>query len=82
MVTMCQGMAYFLKTYQKTGKIDRNQSSGRHLKASTEVKEIVEEQMRRDDKNTAISTATMTTTIKRLYTCTYTLSLSTILCWK
>lgn len=47
------GVAKFLKRYQQSGVIGRCVSSGRPSKVTAEIKVIVEEQMRRDDKTTA-----------------------------
>ena len=47
------GIAKFLKKFNETGCIQRRPGSGRPLKISAEIKEIVEEQIRADDKTTA-----------------------------
>ena len=47
------GIAKFLKKFNETGCIQRRPVSGRPSKISAEIKEIVEEQMRADDKTTA-----------------------------
>ena len=43
------GIHKFLKVYQATGSIARQPGSGRHSKITSEIKRIVEEQMRLDD---------------------------------
>ena len=52
--TTRQGIARFLKVYQRTGTVDRCRGSGRPSKASTAVREIVDQEMRRDDETTAV----------------------------
>ena len=47
------GVAKFLKHYEETGGIGRQPGSGRPSKITAEIKEIVNEQMRRDDETTA-----------------------------
>ena len=54
LTTTRQGIARFLKIYLRMGSIDRRRGSGRPSKASTEVREIIEEEMRRDDETTAV----------------------------
>ena len=49
------GIPQFLKVYQSTGSIARQPGSGRPSKITTEIKHIVEEQMRWDDETTATS---------------------------
>ena len=53
-VTTRQGITKFLQIYKRTGLIARCQGSGRPSKRSEAVKEIVEQQVRRDDETTAI----------------------------
>ena len=53
-VTTCQGVARFLKIYRETGTISRRHGSGRKPKVSTDVKRIVEEQVRKDNETTAV----------------------------
>ena len=48
------GVAKFLKRFEEDGVLVRRLGSGRPFKATAEVKEIVEEQMRRDDETTAM----------------------------
>ena len=72
-VTTRQGIARFLKVYCETGSIDQRPGSGRKTKASTEVRQIVEEQMRKDDETTAVQLHHL------LETKGYKLSFSTIL---
>ena len=72
-VTTWQGIARFLKVYCETGSINRHPGSGRKTKASTEVRQIVEEQMRKDDETTAVQLHHL------LETKGYKLSFSTIL---
>ena len=43
----------FIRKYLDTGSIGRRVGSGRRSKVTVEVKELVEEQMRRDDETTA-----------------------------
>ena len=47
------GVAYFLKKFLQTGTISRRLGSGRPSKVTTEVKQIVEQQMRQDNETTA-----------------------------
>ncbi len=47
------GVAYFLKKFAETGTISRRAGSGRPSKITTEIKEIVDQQMRDDDETTA-----------------------------
>ena len=49
-----RGVAKFVKCYRQTGSIARAPGSGRPTKVTAEVKKIVEEQMRLDDKTTAV----------------------------
>ena len=72
-VTTRQGVARFLKIYGETGTISRRHGSGRKPKVSTDVKRIVEEQMRKDDETTAVQLHHILTSKG------FTLSLSTIL---
>ena len=47
------GVSKFLKHYQETGSIVRKPGFGRLSKVTSRVKELVEEQMERDDETTA-----------------------------
>lgn len=47
------GIAKFLKKYEKTGTVARRPGSGWPSKVTGEVKKIVEQQMRDDDETTA-----------------------------
>ena len=47
------GVHKFLKHYRETGSIGRKVGSGRPSKATAEIKQIVEDQMRVDDETTA-----------------------------
>ena len=47
------GVRNFLVKFQETGSIARRVGSGRHTKVTAEIKQIVEEQMRKDDGTTA-----------------------------
>ena len=47
------GVAKFLKQYENSGSINRRPGSGRPSKITDEIKELVNEQMRRDDETTA-----------------------------
>ena len=47
------GIAKFVSKYEETGSIGRRVGSGRPSKISAEMKEVVEEEMRRDDETTA-----------------------------
>ena len=69
-VTTQQGVAQFLK---ETGTIKRRHGSSGKLKASAQVRQIVEEQMRKDDETTAVQLNQLLTSKG------YRLSLSTIL---
>ena len=51
--TSRQGIYKFTKLYQQRKTIARKSGSGRPSKVTREVKEIVEEQMRKDDETTA-----------------------------
>ena len=73
LITTRQGITKFLKNYRLTGTIDRCHGSGRPTKASVEVREIVEQQMRLDDETTAIQLHRL------LVSKGHTISLSTIL---
>ena len=48
------GVAKFLKKFQQTGSIARRPGSGRPSKITTEIKALVEQKMRSDDKTTAV----------------------------
>ena len=67
------GIAKFLRKFRETGCIRRRPGTGRPSKISTEVKRIVEEQMRADDETTA------TQLHRLLQQRGYTLSLRTVL---
>ena len=47
------GVHKFLITYQTTGSVERCPGSGRMSKITSRVKELVEQQMQRDDETTA-----------------------------
>ena len=47
------GVSKFIKHYQEMGSIARKPGSGRLSKATSRVKELVEEQMQWDDETTA-----------------------------
>ena len=47
------GVSKFVKHYKETGSIARKPGSGRLSKVTGRVKELVEEQMQRDDETTA-----------------------------
>ena len=47
------GVYKFLKVYEETGTTARRSGSGRPTKVTVRVKELVEEQMTRDDETTA-----------------------------
>ena len=53
MVGSRRGIGKFLKRYEVSGTIARRAGSGRPTKITSEVKQIVEEQMRCDDESTA-----------------------------
>ena len=46
-------MHKFLLKFEETGSIARRVGSGRPSKVTSKIKQIVEEQMRRDDETTA-----------------------------
>ena len=46
-------MAQFLKVYQSTGSIEKIPGSGRLSSVTWRIKELVEEQMNKDDETTA-----------------------------
>ena len=48
-----RGISKFIAKYRETGSIGRQTGSGRPLKITAEVKEIVEEQMQTDDETSA-----------------------------
>ena len=48
------GIAKFLKKFQETGNIKRRTRSGRPSKVTSEIKQVVEEQMCLDDETTAV----------------------------
>ena len=48
------GIASFLKKFEETGCLTRRPGSGRPSKATAEIKEIMEQQMREDDETTAV----------------------------
>ena len=48
------GIAKFIKKFQDTGNINRRVGSGRPSKITSEIKQIVEDQMWRDDETTAV----------------------------
>lgn len=48
-----RGVAKFLKVYEETKSIARRPGSGRLSKVTTTVKELVEDQMQRDDETAA-----------------------------
>ena len=48
------GVAKFLKKFEETGSLSRRSGSGRPTKITAEIKEIVEQQMQRDDETTAV----------------------------
>lgn len=47
------GVHKFLRKFQETGSISRRVGSGRPSKVTAEIKQIVEDQMRKDDETTA-----------------------------
>ena len=47
------GVHKFLVTYRETGSVQRRSGSGRLSKVTMQVKELVEEQMQKDDETTA-----------------------------
>ena len=53
-ITSRRGVAKMLDRYQETGTIKRKEGSGRPSKVTSEVKQLVEQQMRLDDETTAI----------------------------
>ena len=67
------GIVKFLKKYHTTGSIGRQPGSGRPMKITTQVLELVEQQMEKDDETTAIQLQ------KILVDNGYPLSLKTIL---
>ena len=48
------GVAKFIKKFQDTGNINRRVGSGRPSKVTSEIKQVVEEQMQQDDETTAV----------------------------
>jgi len=48
------GVAKFLKKFEETGSLSRRSGSGRPAKTTAEIKDIVEQQMQRDDETTAV----------------------------
>ena len=53
-IKVCRfGVHKFLVTYRETGSVERRPGSGRLSKVTTHVKELVEEQMQKDDETTA-----------------------------
>ena len=48
-----QGVRMFIAKFERTGTIARTPGSGRPTKVTAEVRDIVEQQMRRDDETTA-----------------------------
>ena len=53
------GIAKFLKKYKETGSIGRRPGSGRPSRITSEIKAIVEQQMRKDDETTATQLHTL-----------------------
>ena len=47
------GVHKFIKHYNEQGSIDRKTGSGRLSKLTTQVKQLVDQQMERDDETTA-----------------------------
>ena len=47
-------VAKFIKKFQDTGNINRRVGSGRPSKVTSEIKQVVEEQMQQDDETTAV----------------------------
>ena len=47
------GVHKFLRKFEETGSIVRSVGSGRPSKVTAEIKQIIEEQMRKDDETTA-----------------------------
>ena len=53
-IKVCRyGVYKFLVTYRETGSVQRQSGSGRLSKTTMQVKELVEEQMQKDDETTA-----------------------------
>ena len=50
MITSRSGICKFIRHYKETGSIGRRPGSGRRSKITEEIKQIVEEQMRKDDE--------------------------------
>ena len=67
------GIAKVLKKYRETGCVGRRYGSGRPSKITTEIKAIVNEQMRKDNETTATQLHTL------LVSCGYRISLRTTL---
>ena len=53
MTTSRSGICKFIRRYKETGSIGRRPGSGRPSKITEEIKQIVEEQMRKDDETSA-----------------------------
>ena len=47
------GIVKFLVKYRETGSVERRTGSGRSSKITTEIKKVVQDQMRLDDETTA-----------------------------
>ena len=72
-VTTRQTIARFIKRFGNTGSIIRKEGSGRPLKITDRVLQLVERRMREDDETTAVQLHTLPTA------CGISISLSTIL---
>ena len=57
MTTSRSGICKFIRRYKETGSIGRRPGSGRPSKITEEIKQIVEEQMRKDDETSAFHVA-------------------------
>ena len=53
MITSRSGICKFIRRYKETGSIGRRPGSGRPSKITEEIKQIVEEQMKKDDETSA-----------------------------
>ena len=67
------GVAKFLKKFKETGSLARHSGSGRPSKNTTEIKEVVEQQMQHNDETTAVQLHHL------LNDCSYSVLLRTIL---
>ena len=75
------GVAQFLKVYQSTGSIERRPGSGRLSSVTWRIKELVEEQMNKDDETTATQLHQMLLELDIVITLRTILRCRTVLGW-